>query len=87
MTQQYVRRPQLPIRFYLEAGLFEVDLQGSGGDILETTRTLRDVLRSKGNAVFYNEFAGDHDYINWSGTFANAMIALYGNNVSEEKGL
>ena len=28
MTQQYVRRPQLPIRFYLEAGLFEVDLQG-----------------------------------------------------------
>ncbi len=87
VTQQYVRRPQLPIRFYLEAGLFEVDLQGSGGDILETTRTLRDVLRSKGNAVFYNEFAGDHDYINWSGTFANAMIALYGNNVSEEKGL
>jgi enterochelin esterase family protein len=87
VTQQYVRMPQLPIRFYLEAGLFEVDLQGSGGDILETTRTLRDVLRSKGNVVFYNEFAGDHDYINWRGTFANAMIALYGNNVSEEKGL
>jgi enterochelin esterase-like enzyme len=87
IANQFVGKPHLPIRFYLEAGLFEVDLQGAGGDILETTRTLRDVLRAKEYVVSYNEFAGDHDYINWRGTFADGLIALFGTSSKNAKGL
>jgi enterochelin esterase-like enzyme len=86
LTKQYLASPKLSIRFYLEAGLFEVDLQGAGGDILETTRTLRDVLRAKGNNVVYNEFAGEHDYINWRGTFADAIVALYRTDAEVKEG-
>ena len=78
LATQYVNHPYERLKFYLEAGLFEVDLQGGGGDILETTRTLRDVLQAKGDPVAYHEFAGDHDYINWRGTFADGLIALFG---------
>ncbi len=87
LATQYVGHPHVPLRFYLEAGLFEVDLQGGGGDILETTRTLRDVLQAKGYAVSYHEFAGDHDYINWRGTFADGLIALFGSTPETGKGL
>jgi len=48
IIRQFVTSPKWPLRFYLEAGTFEVDKDGTGGDILEATRSLRDVLMAKG---------------------------------------
>jgi len=79
IAREFVRASLLPVRFYMEAGLYEVDLQGKGGNILETSRCLRDVLRAKGYNVTYQEFAGTHDYMNWRGSFADGLLALLGN--------
>jgi enterochelin esterase family protein len=79
MVHEFIRVPRLPLRFYMEAGIYEVDLQGSGGGILENSRRLRDVLQAKGYDVTYQEFAGSHDYMNWRGSFANGLLALLGN--------
>jgi enterochelin esterase-like enzyme len=52
---------KLPVRFYLEAGTFEVDKEGIGGGILEATRALRDLLISKGYEAQHNQFVSGHD--------------------------
>jgi enterochelin esterase-like enzyme len=41
MARQFVISPKLPVRFFLEAGTFEVDRERTGGDILEATRSSR----------------------------------------------
>jgi enterochelin esterase-like enzyme len=78
LAQQFVESKKLPLRFYLDAGTNEVDLSGKGEDILLTNRHLRDVLRAKGYEVHYQEFEGDHDWINWRGTLADGLIAMLG---------
>lgn len=78
ITKQFVTSPKLPVRFYLQAGSFEVDKEGTGGNILEATRALRDVLMAKGYKVHYQQFAGGHDTLSWRGTFADGLIALLG---------
>lgn len=78
MARQFVISPKLPVRFFLEAGTFEVDRQRTGGDILEATRTLRDVLLAKGYEVHYQQFVSGHDDLSWRGTFADGLIALLG---------
>jgi len=80
VAKQFIRSPKLPLRLYMEAGTFEVDLRGSGGNILETSRNLRDVLQAKGYDVQYREFVGDHDYMNWRDTLGDGLIALYGDH-------
>jgi enterochelin esterase-like enzyme len=78
MAKQFLAQPKLPVRFDLEAGLFEVDRYGKGGNILEPTRALRDVLLAKGYEVHYQQFVGGHDGLSWRGTIADALIALLG---------
>jgi enterochelin esterase-like enzyme len=78
LVKEFLARPKLPVRFYLAAGTFETDRQGAGGDILETTRHLRDVLLAKGYQVHYRQFAGGHDGLSWRGLFADGLIALLG---------
>ena len=78
IAKQFVTSSKLPVRFFLEAGTFEVDKQGTGGDILEATRTLRDVLLAKGYEVHFQQFVSGHDDLSWRGTFANGLIALLG---------
>lgn len=73
---QFLKSPKLPIRFYLDAGLYELDPTGRGGSILVPNRHLRDVLRAKGYEVFYQEFPGGHDYAHWRGTIADGLILL-----------
>jgi enterochelin esterase-like enzyme len=77
IAREFIRSPKLPLRLYMEAGLFEVDLRGEGGNILDTSRDLRNVLLAKGYRVTYHEFAGDHDYMNWRGTLADGLIDLF----------
>lgn len=78
VARRFAAIPKLPLTFYMEAGIWEVDLYGNGGNIIETSRHLRDVLIAKGYPLTYREFAGDHDNINWRGSLADGLIALLG---------
>jgi enterochelin esterase family protein len=76
LVRQFISSPRKPVRFYLEAGSAEFNATGGGDSILFCTRTLRDVLRAKGYEVYFQEFAGGHDYLSWRGTLADGLIAL-----------
>lgn len=76
-ARQFLKRKKLPLRFHLDAGTFEANIADMGNrSILESNRHLRDVLLAKGYSVHYQEFTGGHDYLNWRGTLADALIAL-----------
>jgi enterochelin esterase family protein len=75
---EFLRRPPMPIRFYLDVGKFEWDATGEGFGTLEPARRLRDVLRAKGYDVTYQEFLSGHEDITWRGSLADALIALFG---------
>jgi enterochelin esterase-like enzyme len=77
-AKEFIRSPKLPIRFHMDAGTFEVDQAGTGGNVLETSRHMRDVLLAKGYDVHYQQFTGGHDYLSWRGTMADGLIALIG---------
>jgi enterochelin esterase family protein len=78
MVKQILASPKLPLRFYLAVGTFEYDRNGGGGEILEGTRHLRDVLLAKGYQVHYQQFVGGHDGLSWRGTLSDGLIALLG---------
>jgi enterochelin esterase-like enzyme len=78
LVKEFLARPKLPLRFYFAAGTFEIDRDGGGGGILESTRHLRDVLLAKGNQVHYQQFVGGHDGLSWRGTLADGLITLLG---------
>jgi enterochelin esterase-like enzyme len=75
LIRQFVTTRKLPIRFYLEAGLFEAAHSGS---ILSENRRMRDVLEAKGYTIVYSEFAGGHEYLNWRGSLVDGLAALAG---------
>ncbi len=78
LAKEFIKSPKLPLKFYMDAGLFEVDSNGTGGAILEPSRHMRDVLLAKGYEVTYQQFVGGHDYLSWRGTLADGLIALIG---------
>lgn len=78
LVKEFLGSPKLPLHFYLAVGTFEIDTEGGGGAILETTRHLRDVLLAKGYKVQYQQFVGGHDGLSWRGLFADGLIALIG---------
>lgn len=59
LPRQYAASTRLPLRFYLCVGL------GEGDGMLAPNRRFRDVLTAKGYALRYDEFHGDHSYLNW----------------------
>ncbi|MNP61073.1 Enterochelin esterase [compost metagenome] len=78
LTREYVNAPRKPLRFYLQAGLFE------GPTILDTNRHLRDVLRAKGYAVEAVENPAGHDYLQWRGSLPCGLVSLIGLHRSPE---
>jgi enterochelin esterase-like enzyme len=78
LAKEFLKSPKLPLRFYMDAGLFEADMNGGGFSILEPSRHMRDLLLAKGYEVHYQEFVGGHDYLSWRGTLADGLIALLG---------
>ena len=78
LARQFAQKDRLQLKFYMDAGTNELDMSGNGTGILVSNRHLRDVLRAKGYEVTYQEFVGDHDYIDWRGTLADGLIALFG---------
>ena len=82
LVKEFLARPKLPIRFYLAAGTFEYDRNGGGGEILEGTRHLRDVLLAKGYQVHYQQFVGGHDGLSWRRLFADGLVNLLGQKIA-----
>jgi enterochelin esterase-like enzyme len=81
LARQFIAKPKAPLRFYLEAGLFETDLMMVDGfsiNLLASNRHLRDALQEKGYPVFYREFSGGHSTVIWRGTLADGLLALLG---------
>jgi hypothetical protein len=78
-AREFIKSPSCRSGSTLTPGVFEVDQMGTGGNVLETSRHMRDVPLAKGYQVhYYQQFVGDHDYLSWRGTFANGLIALIG---------
>jgi len=73
-----LKQTSVPARFFLSPGLFEFDQSGTGGDILEQTRHLRDILRARNARVIYQEFVGGHDGLSWPGMLAEGLQRLLG---------
>jgi len=87
LTRQFVASAKLPVRFYMDVGLMERGLTPDDGpDQVVVNRHLRDVLQAKGYFVHYREFNGGHEYLNWRGTLADALLVLAGKGSSETKG-
>jgi enterochelin esterase-like enzyme len=82
LAKEFIKSPKLPLRFWMDAGVFEVDSRGNGGAILEPSRHMRDVLLAKGYDVHYQQFNSGHDYLNWRGTLADGLIVLVASNRS-----
>ena len=78
LAKEFIKSPKLKLKFWMDAGVFEVDMTGTGGAILEPSRHMRDVLLAKGYDVSYHQYASGHDYLNWRGTLGEGLIALIG---------
>jgi len=77
LARQFVARPRLALRFYLDVGLLE---RGSTvinlPDQVDANRRMRNILQTKGYVVHYVEFYGGHEYLCWRGTLADGLLAL-----------
>lgn len=65
-----------PVRFSLRAGRLETwpTLDKRAPSVCTVNRHLRDVLRAKGYAVAYGEFAGGHDYRCWEAVLPEQLM-------------
>lgn len=75
LTQQYAQSPVKNVKFYLDAGRFEVG-RGETLGILETSRQFGDMLRRKGYDVVQFEHDSGHDYLHWQGALACGLVSL-----------
>ena len=79
LTAQFRNSPKMNVRFYLEVGGSETIKNFSGYSMVETSRHLRDVLKSKGNDVGYLEAPNAvHNPAHWRAQLAEGLIYLIG---------
>ena len=78
LTREIAAAPRSDVKFYLEAGIYEVGRFENGVDLLTSNRHLRDALRAKGYRVTYDEYAGGHSDLNWRTGYAKGLLALVG---------
>jgi enterochelin esterase family protein len=84
VAQMYLTAPKVPVRFYLETGLYEMVPSGDrpihelalDEGLTTANRHFRDVLIAKGYDVTYRETATAHENVHWRATLADALIAL-----------
>jgi enterochelin esterase family protein len=85
IAQMYLEEPRVPVRFYLETGLYEnvpsatLPLHEMALDegITASNRHFRDVLIAKGYQVIYRETPGAHESVHWRATLADALMTLF----------
>jgi len=81
LTRQFAMGKKLPLRLFLDVGLFETGPSPYGApDMVTVSRHMRDVLRAKGYDVEYRECHCGHDYLNWRGMLPDALMFLVGVN-------
>jgi len=76
LIKQYEASPKLPIRFYLDCGLQENFIVDSV-NFLAAHRQMRDVLKTKGYELYYQEFQGGHELVNWRKTLPDGLIVIF----------
>ncbi len=78
LTEQYKRTKKLPIRFYMDCGLQETVMRTfSNFNFIEKHRYMRDILKSKGYKIYYQEFQSGHDWTGWRKTLPDGLIILF----------
>ncbi len=86
LTEKYKSSSKLPIRFYMDCGLQETIMhQFSNFIFIDKHRYMRDVLKSKGYEIYYQEFQGAHDWCGWRNTLADGLIVLFNSMQSGNK--
>jgi len=78
LPRQFVLTDKLPLRFYLDVGIFESENHPVFPSILLSNRHMRNILQARGYPLHYAEYGGGHDYICWQGTLADGLLALVG---------
>ena len=76
LIQQYKSSSKLPIRFYMDCGLQET-FSWNYGNFIGCHREMRDVLKSKGYELYYQEFQSGHDWTGWRKTLPDGLIVLF----------
>jgi enterochelin esterase-like enzyme len=71
LIKRIAEAPRKPIRFYLDAGLWE------GGGMLSSNRLLQSVLSGKGYEVSYREEPGTHHSYYWMLRLPDALASLH----------
>lgn len=74
LVRKFASTDKLPIRFFLEAGIFET--RAGAGGILYNNRALYQVLQDKGYDVIKEEGSGGHDYVSWCETPHSGLQTL-----------
>lgn len=77
IIHEFVDRPKVELKFYLEVGSYEKELYG-GLSMYYSNMYLRDILKLKGYTVTYQEYPSDHGWIQWRESIAEGIIALIG---------
>jgi enterochelin esterase family protein len=86
LTRQFITSKKLPVRFYLDVGLFETGpTPHYGPDMVTASRHMRDVLEAKGYEVTYRECNCGHDFLNWRGMLPEALMTLLGGSLNQKK--
>jgi enterochelin esterase family protein len=83
LIQRFVESERLPLRFYLDVGIFENGFKDPG--MLVANRHMRDVLLARGYPVTSVEYAGGHDYPWWEITLPDGLLALAGDTAGLDR--
>jgi enterochelin esterase-like enzyme len=79
VARKLASSPAVPVRWYLEIGLFEHGAFPSRDpSMLTSSRHLRDVLLAKGAAVSFYEGANGHEHFAWRATLPTGLTLLLG---------
>jgi enterochelin esterase-like enzyme len=78
VADEVAARERLPVRFHLQAGLFEQTRDWFATSLLQSNRNLVRILRARGYDFHYSEYVGGHTIGCWTATLPAALEWLLG---------